>query len=147
MRTTAAAALARKAGAHEHGRVGAEVGEGSEEPLPRLVASGWVDVGEAASVPLAGSRIVATADGDIAVFRTAEAEVFALRDRCPHKGGPLSPGIVAGRSVTCPLHNWVFDLASGRALGGDRGCAATIPAVVRGGRVLLGIAPRMKAAS
>ena len=55
-----------------------------------------------------GARLVKTPRGCVAVFRTAEDEVFALDDRCPHKGGPLSQGIVHGRSVTCPLHNWVI---------------------------------------
>jgi nitrite reductase (NADH) small subunit len=63
--------------------------------------------------------------------------VLALRDACPHKKGPLSQGIVHGRSVTCPLHNWVIDLASGAAQGADEGCAQTIALRVENGRILI----------
>ena len=75
--------------------------------------------------------------GDIAIFKTADGALFALRDRCPHKGGPLSQGIVAGNGVTCPLHNWVISLETGEATGADHGCTPKIPLKVEGGRVLL----------
>ena len=75
-------------------------------------------------IPRLGSRVVRTeAHGDIAVFRNAEDEVFALADKCPHKGGPLSQGIVFGRSVACPLHNWTIGLEDGKAAAPDEGCA------------------------
>ena len=61
------------------------------------------------------------------MFRTADDRVFAIEDHCPHKGGPLSQGIVHGASVTCPLHNWVISLETGKALGADEGCVRTIP--------------------
>jgi nitrite reductase (NADH) small subunit len=61
-----------------------------------------------------GSRVVRTPSGDIAVFRTGDDEVFALDDRCPHKGGPLSQGIVHNKRVTCPLHNFVIELKAAR---------------------------------
>jgi nitrite reductase (NADH) small subunit len=73
------------------------------------------------------------------VFRSAEDEVFALLDRCPHKGGPLSQGIVHGRSVTCPLHNWKIDLASGESLAPDVGCTRAYPVRLEQGHVLLEI--------
>ena len=97
----------------------------------------WVDVGAVEDVPLRGSRIVRAPGGDIALFRPADGAVFALRDKCPHKGGPLSQGIVHGRSVTCPLHNWVIDLESGEAMGADHGCANVIPIDVQDGRILM----------
>ncbi|QFT97871.1 Naphthalene 1,2-dioxygenase system ferredoxin subunit [Roseovarius sp. THAF8] len=70
------------------------------------------------------------------MFRTAENEVFATSNTCPHKAGPLSEGIVHGQSVTCPLHNWVFDLETGKAQGED-GEIATYPLKVEDGRVLI----------
>ena len=73
-------------------------------------------------IPRLGSRIVKTDTMNIAIFRTGDDRVFALRDACPHKQGPLSQGIVHGTTVTCPLHNWKIDLASGEALGPDEGC-------------------------
>jgi nitrite reductase (NADH) small subunit len=75
-------------------------------------------------IPLLGARVVRTcAHGDIAIFRTSDNQLFALEDRCPHKGGPLSQGIVFGRRVACPLHGWTVELADGCAVAPDRGCA------------------------
>lgn len=81
-------------------------------------------IGTLPEFPRQGARIVQHPDGEIAVFRTHDDHLFALRDRCPHKGGPLSQGIVHGARVTCPLHNWRIDLESGHALSPDVGCAA-----------------------
>lgn len=103
------------------------------------ITTTWIEVGQLSDIPRQGARVVRTAAGCIAVFRTAEDEVFALNDRCPHKGGPLSEGIVHGQAVTCPLHAWVFDLNSGAAQGADVGQVMTYPARTEGGRVLLGI--------
>jgi len=97
----------------------------------------WVAVGNLADIPREGARVVKTDAGCIAVFRTVDDKVYALDDRCPHKGGPLSQGIVHGNSVTCPLHNWVFDLATGLAQGADEGSVAVTVAKVENGRVLL----------
>ncbi len=97
----------------------------------------WIDIGHINDIPLRGARVVKTPVGCIALFRTAENEVFAASDRCPHKGGPLSEGIVHGQSVTCPLHNWVFDLNSGQAQGADEGQIATYPVQLDGERILL----------
>ncbi|MTH64830.1 nitrite reductase small subunit NirD [Paracoccus shanxieyensis] len=99
--------------------------------------SGFLDIGALADIPAQGARLVRTAQGCIAVFRTADDRVFALDDRCPHKGGPLSEGIVHGTSVTCPLHNWVFDLNTGTAQGADDGAVATYPIRVEAGRILI----------
>ena len=87
----------------------------------------WVEVGPLVAIPPRGARVVQTAKGSIAVFRAGDAAVFALQNRCPHKAGPLSEGIVHGRSVTCPLHNWVIDLESGQAVAPDVGCAPSVP--------------------
>jgi nitrite reductase (NADH) small subunit len=79
----------------------------------------WVDIGCLEDVPRRGARCITTPLGKIAVFRTADDKVFAIDDQCPHKGGPLSQGIVHGAQVTCPLHNWVFSLETGIAQGAD----------------------------
>ena len=99
----------------------------------------WLDIGALEEIPRLGARVVRTTDGDIAVFRTADDDLFALRDRCPHKGGPLSQGIVHGRRVTCPLHNWNIELDCGRALAPDEGCSETFPVKLEDGRVLLSL--------
>ena len=97
----------------------------------------WIDVGSAEDVPARGARVIKTPQGEIAVFKCADGALFALRNQCPHKGGPLSEGIVHGRGVTCPLHNWVISLESGEATGADKGCTPKIPLKIEGGRVLL----------
>ena len=97
----------------------------------------WIDIGTLDDLPLRGSRCVQTPTGRIGVFRTADDRVFAIRNECPHKGGPLTEGIVHGHSVTCPLHNWVISLETGEAQGADEGAVETIPVRVEGTRVLL----------
>ena len=87
----------------------------------------WIQVGHIDDIPRLGARVVKTNNGNIAVFRNATDEVFALLDSCPHKGGPLSQGIVYDRRVTCPLHNWVISLESGEATGPDSGCTNHYP--------------------
>mgnify|MGYP001816196110 FL=1 len=76
---------------------------------------------------------------NIALFRTAGDQVFAIKDECPHRQGPLSQGIVHGTSVTCPLHNWKIDLASGEALGPDEGCTNTFAVKIENGVVFLAL--------
>ncbi len=97
----------------------------------------WIDIGHIDEVPLRGARLVKTHIGCIAVFRTAEVEVYAATNSCPHKGGPLSEGIVHGQSVTCPLHNWVFDLNTGEAQGADDGRITIYPVRIKDDRILL----------
>jgi nitrite reductase (NADH) small subunit len=98
----------------------------------------WLDIGWVNEIPVRGSRTVQVTGGeDIAVFRTGEGKVFALLDRCPHKHGRLSQGIVHGGAVACPLHNWRIDLVTGEAQGEDKGCTPTIPVKIDAGRVLL----------
>jgi len=87
----------------------------------------WVEIGRIEQIPRRGARCVTTPVGRIAVFRTAEDKLYAIEDRCPHKGGPLSQGIVHGAQVTCPLHNWVFSLETGEAQGADEGRVRTVP--------------------
>lgn len=97
----------------------------------------WIDIGDIEQIPVRGARLIKTHLGCVAIFRTAEAEVFAASNTCPHKGGPLSEGIVHGQRVTCPLHNWVFDLNTGEAQGADDGRIATYPVRLVEGRILI----------
>ncbi len=104
-------------------------------------SSDWIEVGKVEDIPKQGARVVSRPEGDIAVFRTVDDEVFALRDKCPHKGGPLSQGIVHGKRVACPLHDWKINLDSGDAVAPDVGCAASFPVKVEGGTVMLSLTP------
>lgn len=91
-------------------------------------------------IPVLGARVVRTArHGDVAVFRDADDRVFALHDKCPHKGGPLSQGIVHGGKVACPLHGWNIELASGNAIAPDQGCAQRFNVRVADGLVWLDV--------
>ena len=97
----------------------------------------WIEVGRLDDIPRLGARVVRGTHGDVAVFRSAADEVFALADRCPHRGGPLSQGIVFGTRVACPLHDWVVELKTGTAVAPDVGCTDTYPVRVEGGVVWL----------
>ena len=109
------------------------------QAVTKSEANGWIEVGTLADIPKQGARVVRTQDGDIAVFRTAADEVFALRDRCPHKGGQLSQGIVYGNKVACPLHDWKINLDTGLAVAPDEGCAARFPVRIEGGTIFLSL--------
>jgi nitrite reductase (NADH) small subunit len=97
----------------------------------------WVQIGTLDDIPREGARCVQNGDMTIAVFRTAKDDVFALEDKCPHKNGPLSQGIVHDGCVTCPLHNWVISLETGAAQGADEGRTAAFPVRLEDGRILI----------
>ncbi len=102
--------------------------------------SGWIAIGRLDDIAPLSARVVRVRSGDIAVFRTSDDKVFALADRCPHKGGPLSQGIVHGERVTCPLHNWVIELGDGQAVAPDEGCATRYPTRLEDGVIHLFLA-------
>ena len=98
----------------------------------------WQAICAVDDIPVLGARRVARPQGlDVALFRNADNEVFALLDRCPHKGGPLSQGIVFGRSVACPMHNWTIGLCDGQAAAPDEGCTPGFAVQVQDGMVYL----------
>jgi len=102
-----------------------------------MMVKAWIDIGAVTDIPSQGARVVRTPRGCVAVFRAADDAIFAVDDKCPHKGGPLSEGIVHGHSVTCPLHNWVIALATGKAEGADVGTVRSYRLKVEAGRILL----------
>lgn len=106
-----------------------------------------VKVGMLADIPQKGSRRVQTPMGEVALFRTANDTVHALKNECPHKKGPLSEGIIHGSKVTCPLHNWVIDMATGEAEGPDVGCTPVIPAFLEGDEIYLAFEEDYKASA
>src|SRR4051812_49307828 len=101
--------------------------------------SAWIRVGALSDIPRLGSRVVKWHAEDIAVFRTADDRVFALFDRCPHKAGKLSQGIVHNGFVTCPLHSWLIGLSDGQAQDPDEGCVNTVPVKLEGDEILLAL--------
>jgi nitrite reductase (NADH) small subunit len=107
--------------------------------MSAVLSEKWVEVGNLNEIPRLGSRVVRTATEEIAIFRAADDSVFALSNRCPHKQGPLSEGILHGHRVTCPLHNWMIELESGEAVAPDVGCAKSYPVRLEGEMILLAI--------
>ncbi len=102
--------------------------------------SHWTLICKLTDIPPLGSRIVRPPKGgDIALFRTADDEVFALHDKCPHKGGPLSQGLVHGRRVTCPLHGWNIGLDDGEAVAPDEGRCGKLQVKLSDGEVFLAL--------
>ncbi|MDD5331175.1 MAG: nitrite reductase small subunit NirD [Sulfuricella sp.] len=97
----------------------------------------WIKICALEEIPRQGTRKVKSGDAQIALFRTQEDEIFALADRCPHKGGPLSEGMVCGKHVTCALHSWNIGLADGKAVAPDVGETPTYPVKVDGGVVFV----------
>jgi len=101
--------------------------------------SDWTKIVALQDIPRLGSRVVRSAGKEIALFRTEDDRVFALHNSCPHKGGPLSQGIVYGDKVACPLHNWRISLVDGQAEEPDEGHTACFAVKVEDGMVYLGI--------
>ena len=100
----------------------------------------WQVICRVEDIPVLGARRVARPVGvDVAVFRNAQDQVFALLDRCPHKGGPLSQGIVFGTSVACPLHNWAIGLDDGCAKSPDEGCTPRFAVKLEDGQVMMNV--------
>jgi len=102
--------------------------------------SHWTPIARLEDIPRQGACVVATPEGAVALFRTVDDRVFALLDRCPHKGGPLSQGIVHGARIACPLHNWVIELDSGQAVAPDEGCVRRFDVRLEDGMVAIALA-------
>ncbi len=107
--------------------------------LQDQIVTDWISIGSINDIPLRGSRCVKNGDMTIAIFRTAENKIFALEDKCPHKNGPLSQGIVHDGCVTCPLHNWVISLESGTTQGADEGQTLAFPIKLIGEEILISL--------
>ena len=98
----------------------------------------WKLICGVADIPVLGARVVQrTGNHPVAIFRSSEDKVFALLDRCPHKGGPLSQGIVFGEKVACPMHNWNIEFGTGCATAPDVGCTQTFTVKQENGQVYL----------
>ncbi len=100
----------------------------------------WLAIGRVEDVPAQGARVVLTPDTAIAVFKTRDGRLFAIEDRCPHKGGPLSEGLVHGDCVVCPLHGLKIDLVKGSAIAPDEGSVKRYPIRQEGEQLFLGVA-------
>ena len=104
--------------------------------------AGFAYVCRVDELPPLGARVIERPGVDVAVFRGDGDKVFALDDRCPHRGGPLSQGIVFGDRVACPLHGWTIGLVDGCAVAPDEGCVRRHPVRVEDGRVYIALVPQ-----
>ncbi|PHP21511.1 nitrite reductase (NAD(P)H) small subunit [Sphingobium sp. IP1] len=106
--------------------------------IPNTQVGTWLDIGPVDQISPGNARTLPVRGGEeIAIFHTQDNQFYALVNKCPHKQGPLSQGIVHGSVVACPLHNWNISLKTGKALGSDEGCVPTIPLKVEAGRIFL----------
>ncbi len=105
-----------------------------------MKSSEWVRVTTCESIPLREGRVVSLHGREIAVFNLGD-RFLALENRCPHRGGPLADGIVAGDKVVCPLHARKVCLTSGKMETSleELACVQTFPARVLDGHVDLQI--------
>ena len=107
----------------------------------------WFPVGNIHDIPKRGARCINFGPNKLAIFRTEENRLFAMEDKCPHGGGPLSQGIVHGDCVTCPLHNWVISLENGQAQGADNGRSNTYPVKCEDDQIFIGLSTSSKESS
>lgn len=107
----------------------------------------WVRITACDNIPPREGRAAVVGDREIAIFNLGDG-FLAVDNRCPHRGGPLADGIVAGRAVVCPLHAWKIDLRTGsveRPAGLDA-CVRSYPTRVEAGIVLIELPVAARAA-
>lgn len=107
------------------------------------MASAWVKVCSEEDVPLLEGRRVVVDGYHLAVFRT-ENGFRVLHDVCPHRGGPLSDGDVAGGVVSCPLHNRKIDLVTGEVKNDDLCRVPAFPVEIEDSEVYVDAASLLK---
>lgn len=100
----------------------------------------WIWIAPVEDVPPREGRVVRAAGRELAIFNLGHRFV-ATANRCPHKGGPLADGIVAGESVVCPLHAWRVNLVDGCVdrPAGAAACVETYPTYVDNGIIVVGL--------
>ena len=74
--------------------------------------AGWISVCPLSELQRDGHRVVA-ANGRTVLVLESEGTVYAVDNRCPHMGFPLSRGTVSDGILTCHWHHAKFDLAGG----------------------------------
>jgi nitrite reductase (NADH) small subunit len=105
-----------------------------------MIARNWKRITAAENVPLREGRAVRLGRMEVALFNLG-GRFVAIENKCPHQGGPLCDGIVAGTTVVCPLHGWKFDLDSGApVLASLPVCLTTFPTRVEDGVILVDVA-------
>ena len=102
----------------------------------RLNERYWIWITEVGNIPPREGRAVTVAGRELAIFNLGDRFV-AVDNKCPHKGGPLSQGIVHGDTVTCPLHGMKIGLKDGEAVAPDKGCTRRFEVKAEDGTVWL----------
>lgn len=84
-----------------------------------------IEISSVEQLPEKLGKCVKVRDMELALFRSSSGQIYALENRCPHKGGDLSQGIVSGEFVFCPLHDWKICMKDGKVQEPDHGCVKT----------------------
>ena len=102
----------------------------------------WIAVTQCENIPLREGRAVMVHDKELAVFNLGE-RFLAVENRCPHRGGPLSDGIVSGNTVVCPLHAWRVCLDDGSVVkpAEQKACVISYRTKVEDGIVCVQLPP------
>jgi len=99
----------------------------------------WQLIADLKDLPKQGAKSYTIGDRSIGIFRTFHNQIFAIHDQCPHKQGPLSEGLIHGKYVTCPLHDWTIDLQSGSCQSPDEGQVACYPLLIDGDEIWISL--------
>lgn len=100
------------------------------------------DVGGVEQIPMGEGRLVQVGHVPLAIFRTRQGEVYATQARCTHKAGPLAEGIIGAGMLICPLHEYKFELASGKSVDGFCKSIKTYPVSVNeSGHIIISLKP------
>ena len=97
-----------------------------------------VNLGVVAKVPVGQGFCFIVRGEEIAVFRQRDGRLFATQNRCPHKNGPLSEGVIGSGTVICPFHAQKYDLCTGRGPVPDQ-CLRTYPVREVNGEIVVSL--------
>jgi nitrite reductase/ring-hydroxylating ferredoxin subunit len=84
-----------------------------------------------------GQGVVVEAGGHLVALFNVGGTVHAIDNTCPHRGGPLGEGDVAGTVVSCPWHAWRWDVTTGANVNNPAVRVTCFPVTVAAGEVFV----------
>ena len=91
--------------------------------------TGAIAVGKASLLP-PGYMTEVVVDGGEILLANVDGSYYAVANRCPHRGGKLSHGMLRGSTIVCPWHGSQFDVRDGRVIRWVRGLPAILARMV-----------------